>query len=234
MLEIKGVDVFRAEVPVLRGVNLSVHENEIVALVGANGAGKSTLFETIFGFIHPIHGSIRFRAQDIHALAPHQIARLGIAFVPEGRRLFLDMTVLENIEIGTSILSDPKEKAKNLEFIFSLFPVLSDRLKQLAGTLSGGEQQMTSIGRALMLNPKLLIMDELSLGLSPKFTEEVFEAIRIIKNKGVGIILAEQNAALALEYSDRAYVLENGKVVQEGSSERLMNDPRVRSAYLGF
>ncbi len=237
MLEVKQIVVFRGEVPVLQELSLQVGANEIVSIIGANGAGKTTLFESILGYHQPVSGGIEFRGMPIQRKCTHDIARMGIAIVPEGRRLFTDMTVLENIEIGSSsigVLKNPYDKKNKLDFIFSLFPVLSERLNQMAGTLSGGEQQMVSIARALMLNPKLLMIDELSLGLSPKFTKEVFQALKEIKNQGVSIILAEQNVSLALQQSDRGYVMESGKIVQEGISCDLISDAKIRLAYLGL
>ena len=234
MLELKNITVFRAQSKVLNEVSLVVRQSEMVALIGANGAGKSTLFESILGF-HGLHaGSVLWDHQVISGLPVHQVATRGIAWVPEGRRLFADMTVRENLTLGAPRTLKPAAIKKNQDWIFSLFPILSQRLNQVVSTLSGGEQQMVAIGRALMAMPRLLLLDELSLGLSPQFTDEVFAVIAKIRSEGIGILLAEQNAVLALSHCDRAYVLENGTIAHEGPAQVILMNDSVRTAYLGL
>jgi len=234
MLEIRGIDIYRGESQILWNIEMTVHQGELVTILGANGAGKTTLVESILGIHHPAKGAIIFMGTDITTTPSHKITRLGIACVPEGRRIFKDMSVYENLELGAY----PKEAREHLnttvEWVFSLFPILRDRKEQVAGTLSGGEQQMLAIGRALMSRPKLLLMDELSLGLSPKITKEIYGAISKLRREGVTILLIEQNATLALQYSDRGYVLETGRIALQGSAAELLGNELIKKAYLGM
>jgi branched-chain amino acid transport system ATP-binding protein len=234
MLTVKGIDIFRGEAQILWDIEIQVVQGEVVTLLGANGAGKTTLMESILGLHHPSKGTIQFLSQDIATLPPHKITRLGISCVPEGRRLFKDMTVYENLELGAY----PKESrpllGKSVEWVYSMFPVLRDRRDQISGTLSGGEQQMLAIGRALMARPKLILIDELSLGLSPKITQEIYATISRLRQEGVTILIIEQNATLALHHSDRGYVLETGKIVLHGSAAELLQNELICKAYLGM
>ncbi|MEM2424767.1 MAG: ABC transporter ATP-binding protein [Candidatus Bathyarchaeia archaeon] len=230
-LEVNDINVFRGEVQILSKVRFNVKNGEIVSLIGPNGAGKSTTLLAISGILGVTSGSIRFFGQRIDGMPAHKIARLGLGHVPEGRRLFPFMTVMENLRAGACVTRENKE---TLEWIFQLFPVLKERKDQLAGTLSGGEQQMLAIGRALMFQPKLLMLDEPSLGLSPKLTIEIFKMIEKINDEGVTILLVEQNAIKALEISERAYVLDGGKIVAEGSGNELLRDEKILKTYLGI
>ncbi|MEM2511206.1 MAG: ABC transporter ATP-binding protein, partial [Candidatus Methanomethylicia archaeon] len=207
---------------------------EILCVVGSNGAGKTTILRTISGLIHPKSGNIKFLGKEIHNIPPHKIVEMGIAHVPEGRQVFPQMTVLENLKMGAFTRRAWSKMEDTLEFIYQLFPILKERGKQLAGTLSGGEQQMLAIARGLMAKPSLLMIDELSLGLAPKIVELLFEAIKNINDQGVTILLVEQNIRAALEVSDRGYVLENGRIVLSGKSEELIEDETIKKAYLGL
>lgn len=218
---------------VLWGVSFSVREQEIATIVGANGAGKSTTLKTISGVIMPASGQIIFDGQNIERLPPHRIAALGIAHVPEGRRLFPMMSVRENLELGATGDEARKRRADSFEKIFALFPRLKERERQMAATLSGGEQQMVAIARGLMARPRLMILDEPSLGLAPIIVKEMFGIIQTINREGITVLLVEQNVQQSLKLADRAYVLENGRVVLEGAGAELLNDERVREAYLG-
>ncbi|MFM2174943.1 MAG: hypothetical protein RLZZ527_19, partial [Actinomycetota bacterium] len=218
----------------IKGISLNVKQGEVVVLVGANGAGKTTLLKTISGLLNPSAGSIKFQGLDLTKISPHQRVIEGICQAPEGRGIFPGMTVEENLRIGKYSRATAKaEMDEDLARIFDLFPRLKDRRTQLGGTLSGGEQQMLSIGRALMSRPKMLLLDEPSMGLAPKFIATIFEIIQEIKKQDVTILLVEQNAAKALQIADRAYVLETGVISKEGSGQGLLNDPAVRAAYLG-
>ena len=232
MLELEAVDVFRAQAHVLRSLSLQVRPGEAVALLGANGAGKTTTFETIFGLHAPKAGAVRFEGRLLSGLRPFEIARRGLSCVPEGRRLFGEMTVLENLELGAyaarAHLQDSLRRA------FSLFPVLSEKRELPAATLSGGQQQMLAIGRALMARPKLLLLDELSSGLSPKAAAEIFSALTRLRGEGLTLLLSEQNAQLALRFCDRAYVLEAGAVALSGTGAELLDHEHMRKAYLGL
>jgi branched-chain amino acid transport system ATP-binding protein len=233
MLEIKKVETFYDKIQALRGVDISVKEGEIVSLIGSNGAGKSTLLMTVSGVHKAQVGTITFEGKNIEKEEPHNIVNLGISQVPEGRRIFSKLTVEENLRLGSYAYEKGKHYDRDIKSIFDLFPVLNDRKKQRGGTLSGGEQQMLAIGRSLMSNPKMLLLDEPSLGIAPKLVNQIFVAIKNInKEKKVTIFLVEQNAKKALELADRAYVLVNGKVSMEGTGKDLLNNDDVKSAYL--
>ena len=232
MLKLAGVHTHYGHIHALKGIDLSVNAGEIVTLIGANGAGKSTLMMTLFGAPQASQGKIIFNGEDITRLTPHAISRRGIALVPEGRRIFPRMTVLENLQMGATF-ADPTNYEADLERMFVMFPILKERLAQRAGTLSGGEQQMLAIGRALMSRPKLLMLDEPSLGLAPLYIKRVFEIIRELNhNHGMTILLVEQNAHHALRCAHRGLVLQHGEVVLSGSGEELLASPEVRAAYL--
>ena len=233
MLEIKKVETFYDKIQALRGVDISVKEGEIVSLIGSNGAGKSTLLMTVSGVNKAKVGTITFEGKNIEKEEPHNIVNLGISQVPEGRRIFSKLTVEENLRLGSYAYEKGKHYDRDIKSIFDLFPVLNDRKKQRGGTLSGGEQQMLAIGRSLMSNPKMLLLDEPSLGIAPKLVNQIFVAIKNInKEKKVTIFLVEQNAKKALELADRAYVLVNGKVSMQGTGKDLLNNDDVKSAYL--
>ena len=232
MLAVNDIHVYYGSIHAVKGVSLEVNEGEIVTLIGANGAGKSTVLNTISGLLHPRGGSVTFMGQDLKGVPPHKLVARGMAQVPEGRRIFLQMTVEENLEMGA--YSQPKSTvAGGLERAYVLFPRLSERRRQVAGTLSGGEQQMLAMGRALMSNPKLLMLDEPSMGLAPILVEQIFDIIRSLHKAGTTILLVEQNAQMALSVADRAYVLETGKIVSTGTGAQLLNDESVKKAYLG-
>jgi branched-chain amino acid transport system ATP-binding protein len=234
ILEIKDLEVSYGKIRAIKGISLVVNQGEVVVLVGANGAGKTTLLKTISGLLNPVSGSINFQGSDLTKVAPHQRVIQGICQAPEGRGIFPGMNVEENLRIGKyGRVTAKSEMDSDLDKVFGLFPRLKDRQSQLGGTLSGGEQQMLSIGRALMSRPKMLLLDEPSMGLAPKFIATIFEIIEQIKNQGVTILLVEQNAAKALKIADRAYVLETGVIAKEGSGVDLLKDPAVRAAYLG-
>ena len=233
MLNIKDLHTHYGHVQALKGVSLNVEEGEIVTLIGNNGAGKSTLLKTISGLVRPSSGSIEFRGQPIEELPSEDIVRLGISQAPEGRRVFPRSSVLENLEIGAYVRNDQKAIQQDIKAMMSRFPILGERKHQLAGTLSGGEQQMLTIARALMSRPRLMMLDEPSLGLMPTLVKEVFEIIKEIHAGGTTILLVEQNARKALAVADRGYVLETGKIVLYGVAEELRNNDEVRKAYLG-
>ena len=233
LLSLTGLKVCYGSVEVLHGIDLFVEEGEIVTILGANGAGKSTTLLSISGLVRPVAGSIAFDGKDLLRMPAHEIVSLGIAQSPEGRRVFGTMTVLENLDLGAFSIMDKSRAAKTLEWIFDLFPRLHERRNQLAGTLSGGEQQMLAIGRALMAEPRLLLLDEPSLGLAPLLVRSIFATVRAINERGVTVLLVEQNARAALRLATRGYVLETGRVVMSDSAERLLADPVVREAYLG-
>ena len=233
MLTVKDLDVFYDKIHAIKSLNFYVDKGEIVTLIGANGAGKTTILKTIPKILQQTHGIIKYNDEDLSKLPPHQIIDLGIAHVPEGRRIFSTMTVGENLEMGAFIRKDPREVKRDLEHVLETFPRLKERYNQMAGTLSGGEQQMLAIGRALMGRPKMILMDEPSMGLAPILVDQIFDIIKKINKDGTTILLVEQNAARALEIADRAYVLETGRIVAEGSGQELLNDTKVKSAYLG-
>ena len=235
MLKLQAIDIYYGDIQALWEVSLRVEEGELVAIVGSNGAGKSTILKTISGLIRPRDGSVEFEGKRIDGLAPDQIVRAGISMVPEGRELFPGMSVRENLEMGAAYISKARaQAARSLEHVHDLFPVLAQRAGQLAGTLSGGEQQMVAIGRALMAKPRLLIMDEPSLGLAPLMVEEVFRAARTVNREGVTVVLVEQNVRQSLKFAHRGYVLENGRIVMEGSGKELSKNRHVKEAYLGL
>jgi branched-chain amino acid transport system ATP-binding protein len=233
MLEVNNIDVYYGVIHALKNVSLKVQEGEIVTLIGANGAGKTTTLRTISGLIKPTKGSIYFRGEKINSTNPQEIVAKGISHVPEGRHIFQDMSVSENLELGAFLRKDKNGIEDDYEMIYSKFPILKDRSKQRAGTLSGGEQQMLEIGRALMSRPKLLLMDEPSMGLAPLLVQEIFSIIKEINNQGTTILLVEQNANIALSIADRAYVIEIGSVVIEGSGKELAKSEEIKKAYLG-
>lgn len=233
LLTIDHISVYYGAVQALRDVSFTVGKGEIVTLIGANGAGKSTILRTLSGILRPSSGRIVHDGSSIAGLPSHRIARLGIAHVPEGRGVFANMSVRENLEMGAYTRSSRKEIRESFERVFRLFPRLSERVNQIAGTLSGGEQQMLAIGRGLVQRPDLLLLDEPSMGLSPRLVEEIFRMIEEINKEGTTILLVEQNASMALAVADRAYVLETGEIVFEGRASDLQEDPKVRAAYLG-
>jgi branched-chain amino acid transport system ATP-binding protein len=234
ILSVENIHVFHGDVQALWGVSLEVREGEVVSLLGSNGAGKTTTLRTISGLLRPRTGRISFAGREIHRIPPHEVVALGVAQIPEGRRLWPNMTVLENLELGAYPAGARTHRVGQRERMFQLFPRLAERRNQLAGTLSGGEQQMLAIARGLMSRPKLLMLDEPSLGLAPLVVKEVFRAVREVRDAGITVLLVEQNVAQALELADRGYVLETGRVVLEGTSRDLLANPHVRSAYLGF
>ncbi|MEM3730432.1 MAG: ABC transporter ATP-binding protein [Candidatus Bathyarchaeia archaeon] len=234
MLEVEKLNVFRGRLQVLWDVSINVEKGEIATLVGANGAGKSTLLNAIAGLLKPASGTIRFNGKVINGIPPHKIVNSGIAFVPEDRKLFPYMTVRENLYLGAYSSRGKASKKEMLETVYQLFPVLKAREKQLAITLSGGEQRMLAIARGLMSNPDLLILDEPSQGISPKLTLEIFDALRKLRESGRTILVAEQNVYYALKNADRAYVMETGKITLEGSGKELLNNDYVKKAFLGL
>jgi branched-chain amino acid transport system ATP-binding protein len=234
LMKIEGLTVNYGAIRALDNVILEVMAGEILSVIGANGAGKSTLLKTITGITKPVSGTINFDGKSINGIRPDKIVRLGITMVPEGRRIFPNLTVKENLELGGYSISDSSLKEELFDLILKTFPRIRERLKQHAGTLSGGEQQMLAMGRALMGNPKLLLLDEPSMGLSPIITREIFSLIRLInKEKGISMILVEQNAHMALEHSERTYVLENGRVTLSGPSAEIKSNKSIIEAYLG-
>lgn len=233
MLQVKDIDVYYGSIHALKKISLEVKKGDIVTLIGANGAGKSTTLKSIAGLMHPRSGSISFKGQEISKLSPDKIVGRGISLVPEGRRVFPTMSVLENLKLGAYLRRDKAGIAKDLEDIFERFPRLRERSKQMAGTLSGGEQQMLAIGRALMTRPELLLMDEPSMGLAPLLVKEIFEIIRYINSTGTTVFLVEQNAQMALSIADYAYVIETGEIILSRPAAELINSEEVRNAYLG-
>ncbi len=233
MLEIKDIEVFYGMIQAIKGVSFEVNEGEVIALIGANGAGKTTILHTITGLLSPKKGSIIFEGQDITKIPAHKIVSLGIAHVPEGRRVFAELTVYENLKMGAYTRKDKTEIEQTLDMVYKRFPRLEERKNQLAGTLSGGEQQMLAMGRALMSHPKIIVMDEPSMGLSPILVNQIFDIIEEVSKSGTTVLLVEQNAKKALSIADRAYVLETGKIVLDGDAKELLNDDSIKKAYLG-
>jgi branched-chain amino acid transport system ATP-binding protein len=233
MLKVTDLNVYYGAIHALKGISFDLQEGEIVTLIGANGAGKSTLLNTVSGILHAKEGTVAYLGENISNEAPQVIVQKGIVQVPEGRKIFAKMTVMENLEMGAYTVADRQQIEDKREAMFDRFPVLRTRSKQLGGTLSGGEQQMLAMARALMANPKLLLLDEPSMGLAPVLVEQIFDIIQDINQQGTSVLLVEQNAHMALSIADRAYVLETGHIVLEGDASVVMNDPMVISAYLG-
>ncbi|MDM8312814.1 amino acid/amide ABC transporter ATP-binding protein 2, HAAT family [Clostridium cadaveris] len=233
MLELKDVNVHYGAIHALQGININVNQGEIVTLIGANGAGKSTTLKAISGVLKPTSGEILFEGNDIAKMKPHNLVSLGIAHVPEGRRVFSKMSVMENLEMGAYSRKDKEQIKKDYKKIFDIFPRIYERRNQMSGTLSGGEQQMLAMGRALISKPRLLLLDEPSMGLAPLIVKQIFSIIEDINKSGTTILLVEQNATMALKVADRAYVIQHGTIEMEGSAEKLLNDESVKNAYLG-
>ena len=233
LLEIKDLEVNYGVIKAIKGVSFDVNEGEIIALIGANGAGKTTILHTITGLIQAKKGSIVFDGKELTKTPPHKIVSMGMAHVPEGRRIFQQLSVLENLKLGAYTRKDKSEIASTLKMVYERFPRLEERKNQVAGTLSGGEQQMLAMGRALMSKPRIILMDEPSMGLSPLLVSEIFDIIKVINESGTTVLLVEQNAKKALSIADRAYVLETGKVTLSGDAKDLINDESVKKAYLG-
>ena len=233
LLTIENLEVFYGVINAIKGISFEVNEGEIIALIGANGAGKTTILNTITGLVPAKSGSIKFEDKDLLKTPAHKIVSMGIAHVPEGRRIFQQLTVFENLKLGAYTRKDKKEIADTLELVYERFPRLKERRTQIAGTLSGGEQQMLAMGRALMSHPKIILMDEPSMGFSPLYVTEIFDIIRSVNESGTTVLLVEQNAKKALSIANRAYVLETGKIVLSGDAHELMNNDSVKKAYLG-
>ena len=233
MLEVKDLNVYYGMIQALKGISFEVNEGEVIALIGANGAGKTTTLHAITGLIPAKSGSITFEGADIRKTPGHKIVSMGMAHVPEGRRVFAQLSVYENLKMGAYTRKDKEEFKETLEMVYKRFPRLEERKNQVAGTLSGGEQQMLAMGRALMSHPKMIVMDEPSMGLSPIYVNEIFQIIKDVSADGVTVLLVEQNAKKALSIADRAYVLETGNIILQGDAKELMNDESVKKAYLG-
>jgi len=233
MLKVTDLEVYYGVIQALKGVSFEVNEGEVIALIGANGAGKTTILHTVTGLLNQKAGKIEFEGKDISHTPAYKIVAEGMAHVPEGRRVFAELSVYDNLMMGAYTRKDKKEIAETLAMVYKRFPRLEERKKQMAGTLSGGEQQMLAMGRALMSKPKIILMDEPSMGLSPIFVNEIFDIIKAVSASGTTVLLVEQNAKKALSIADRAYVLETGKIILEGDAKVLMNDERVKKAYLG-
>ena len=233
MLKVSDLNVYYGVIQAIKGISFEVNQGEVIALIGANGAGKTTILHTVTGLLRAKSGKIEFEGTDITKMPGHKIVTLGMAHVPEGRRVFADLSVYENLILGAYTRKDKEEISKTLEMVYGRFPRLQERKTQLAGTLRGGEQQMLAMGRALMSHPKIILMDEPSMGLSPIFVNEIFDIIKQVSASGTTVLLVEQNAKKALEIADRAYVLETGKIVKSASANELMNDDSIKKAYLG-
>ncbi len=233
MLEVKDLQVYYGMIQAIKGISFEVNQGEVIALIGANGAGKTTILHTISGLLTPKAGSVTFQGKDITKVPAHKIVTMGMAHVPEGRRVFAQLSVFENLKLGAYTRKDKAEIEESLEMVFKRFPRLEERRNQMAGTLSGGEQQMLAMGRALMSKPSIILMDEPSMGLSPIFVNEIFDIIQEVSAGGTTVLLVEQNAKKALSIADRAYVLETGTIALEGDAKVLMNDDSIKKAYLG-
>ncbi len=233
LLEVKDLEVHYGVIKAIKGISFEVNQGEVIALIGANGAGKTTTLHTVTGLIQPSHGHIIFDGKDITKTPAHKIVSMGMAHVPEGRRIFQQLTVLENLKLGAYTRKDKNLISATLDMVYERFPRLEERKNQVAGTLSGGEQQMLAMGRALMSNPRIIVMDEPSMGLSPLLVSEIFDIIKVISEGGTTVLLVEQNAQKALSIADRAYVLETGSISLSGNANELINDESVRKAYLG-
>ena len=233
MLKVENLEVYYGVIRALKGISFEVNQGEIIALIGANGAGKTTILHTITGLLNAKSGSINFEGKDLTKVPAHKIVSMGMAHVPEGRRIFQELTVYENLQLGAYTRNDKKEFEETLKMIYKRFPRLEERKTQIAGTLSGGEQQMLAMGRALMSHPKIILMDEPSMGLSPLYVSEIFDIIKEINAGGTTVLLVEQNAKKALSIADRAYVLETGNIVLTGDAKELMNNDSIKKAYLG-
>lgn len=233
MLKVTGLKVHYGVIEAIKGIDFEVNQGEVIALIGANGAGKTTILHTVTGLIQQTDGKIEFEGQDISKVPAHKIVAMGMAHVPEGRRVFAQLSVYDNLMMGAYTRKDKNEIAETLAMVYKRFPRLEERKTQLAGTLSGGEQQMLAMGRALMSKPKIILMDEPSMGLSPIFVNEIFDIIKSVSAAGTTVLLVEQNAKKALEIANRAYVLETGNIILDGDAHMLMNDDRVKKAYLG-
>ena len=233
MLEVRDLNVYFGVIQAIKNISFDVDAGEVVALIGANGAGKTTTLHTVTGLLPAASGKITLDGKDLGKVAAHKIVSMGMAHVPEGRRVFAALSVYDNLKMGAYTRKDKKEIEESLEMVFEAFPRLKERRNQVAGTLSGGEQQMLAMGRALMSKPRIILMDEPSMGLSPLYVTEIFEIIKKIKSEGTTVLLVEQNANMALQVADRAYVLETGRIIMDGKASDLMNDERVRKAYLG-
>lgn len=233
MLEVRDLEVYYGMIQAIKGISFDVNEGEVIALIGANGAGKTTILHTVSGLLSAKAGTVNFEGKNITKIPPHKIVTLGMSHVPEGRRVFSQLTVYENLKLGAYTRKDANEMEETLKDIYKRFPRLEERKSQLAGTLSGGEQQMLAMGRALMAKPKIILMDEPSMGLSPIMVSEIFDIIKSISATGTTVLLVEQNAKKALSIADRGYVLETGKIVLEGKASDLLNDDTVKKAYLG-
>ncbi|HOP86569.1 MAG TPA: ABC transporter ATP-binding protein [Syntrophorhabdaceae bacterium] len=234
MLKVTEIEVRYSGIPIIHNISLEVNKGELVTVVGSNGAGKSTLLKTIIGALHPTKGAIHFEGREIHRLSTPDIVRLGITYIPEARLIFGPLTVEDNLELGSFIINDKEEKRKNLEFVYTLFPRLKERRLQISGTLSGGEQQMLAIGRGLMSSPKMLMLDEPSLGLMPKLVDEMLEAVSRLRDMGKTILLVEQNVFESLQIADRGYVLQTGRIVKEGKAKELLETEEIKKAFLGL
>ncbi|HIV41849.1 MAG TPA: ABC transporter ATP-binding protein [Candidatus Mediterraneibacter guildfordensis] len=233
MLEIKDLEVYYGVIQAIKGISFEVNQGEVIALIGANGAGKTTTLHTITGLISPKKGSVVFEGKDITKVPAHKIVSMGMAHVPEGRRVFAELSVYENLKMGAYTRSDKNEIEESLANVYKRFPRLEERKNQMAGTLSGGEQQMLAMGRALMSRPKIILMDEPSMGLSPILVNEIFDIIRSVSESGTTVLLVEQNAKKALAIADRAYVLETGRITMSGNAKDLLEDDSIKKAYLG-
>ena len=233
MLGVRGLQVYYGMIHAIKGISFNVNQGEVIALIGANGAGKTTTLHTITGLLAPKSGSVLFEGKDITKVPAHKIVSMGMAHVPEGRRVFAELSVYENLKMGAYTRKDKKEIEESLANVYKRFPRLEERKNQMAGTLSGGEQQMLAMGRALMSKPKIILMDEPSMGLSPIFVNEIFDIIRAVSESGTTVLLVEQNAKKALSISDRAYVLETGTITMSGKAKDLLEDEAVKKAYLG-